>query len=480
MKFENSYAALPEKFFARVSPEQPKDPTLVRFNWQLGEELGMSQADWPAERLAAVFSGREIPAGADPIALAYAGHQFANFVPSLGDGRAVLLGEVIDRHGRRRDIQLKGSGRTPFSRQGDGKSPLGPAIREYIVSEAMHALGIPTTRSLAVVATGETIQRDGPTPAGVVTRVASSHLRIGTFQYFTARRDADAVRQLADYAILRLYPEVRDDENPYLALLEQVVQKQAALIAQWMGVGFVHGVMNTDNITLSGETIDYGPCAFIDHYDPAAVFSSIDLYGRYAYANQPAIAQWNLTRFAECLLPLIDENIERAIVKAQDVVNGFSARYAAAALTIFSRKLGILNEKSSEEIVTEFLDMMAAAKADFTSTFRILAGEKPSGPSPDLTGLLGTDPRIGKWHDRWMAARNLLKVNEALSDVNPVYIPRNHLVEEVIMQAVSGELAPLDELLEAVTNPYRESPKFSRLTQAPESTGTCYRTFCGT
>src|SRR3984885_6195630 len=323
--FSNSYAPLPEPFFARLSPTAGAKPRLITFNASLASELGLDTRALEPDELAAIFAGNVIPPGAEPIAMAYAGHQFGNFVPQLGDGRAILLGEVVDRNGERRDVQLKGAGRTPFSRNGDGRAALGPVLREYLVSESMHALGIPTTRSLAAVLTGERVLREQQLPGAILTRVAASHVRVGTFQYFAARGQDEAIRVLADYVIERLYPEAASSAQPYLALLRAVVERQAALIARWMHIGFIHGVMNTDNMALSGETIDYGPCAFMDSFDPAAVFSSIDSFGRYAYGNQPGILQWNLARLAEALLPLFGDNSEAAVEAATEVLNGFNA-----------------------------------------------------------------------------------------------------------------------------------------------------------
>ena len=328
--FSNSYARLPERFFARLAPTPATKPRLIKFNESLASELGVNAKGLEPDELAAVFAGNVTPPGAEPIAMAYAGHQFGNFVPQLGDGRAILLGEVLDRNGERRDVQLKGAGRTPFSRRGDGRAALGPVLREYLVSEAMHALGIPTTRALAAVSTGEPVYRDRQLPGAVLTRVASSHIRVGTFQYFAARGDLEAVERLSDYVIDRHFPDARDAERPRLALLQAVVERQALLIARWMHVGFIHGVMNTDNTALSGETIDFGPCAFMDSYDPATAFSAIDELGRYAYANQPTIAQWNLARFAETLLPLVDPNPERAVELASEAISAFTSRYQDA------------------------------------------------------------------------------------------------------------------------------------------------------
>src|SRR6187399_3158414 len=370
---QNTYSALPSRFYARVAPAPVKNPQLVVLNSRLAEELGLDPAVLEREG-AAWFSGNTTPEDADPIALAYAGHQFGSFVPQLGDGRAILLGERVRRDGVRRDIQLKGSGRTPFSRNGDGRAALAPMLREYLISEAMHALGVPTTRSLAVVTTGEQVVREDLQPGAVLTRVAASHIRVGTFEYFAVRNDRDAVSQLLDYVITRHDRQARGADVPALAVLEAVAQRQAALIADWMSVGFIHGVMNTDNMAISGETIDYGPCAFMDHYDTHTVFSSIDHGGRYAYGNQPAIAQWNLARFAETLLPLIGPDIERAVQLATAVVKDFVPAFDALLLTRMRRKIGLASERESDvDLVSALLATMQSASADFTLTFRRLA-----------------------------------------------------------------------------------------------------------
>src|SRR6266481_3814571 len=368
--FQNTYAALPANFFARVAPTPVDSPRLIKLNRPLAIHLGLDPDRLNSPEGAEILAGKRIPDGADPIAMAYAGHQFGHFVPQLGDGRAILLGEVIDADGIRRDIQLKGSGPTPFSRRGDGRAALGPVLREYIVSEAMERLGIPTTRSLAAVMTGESVLRETPLPGAVLTRVASSHIRVGTFQYFAARGDTEGVRRLADHVIARHYPQASGTEQPYRALLEGVVARQADLVARWLLVGFIHGVMNTDNTSISGETIDYGPCAFMDHYDPAMVFSSIDEMGRYAYANQPRIALWNLTRLAECLLPLFSDDQEKAIAEAQAILGGVPEKFAGAYQPGLRKKIGLFTERDGDEaLVQDLLDAMAQGtaqgKADF-------------------------------------------------------------------------------------------------------------------
>jgi serine/tyrosine/threonine adenylyltransferase len=369
--FDNSFARELEGFYVPWQMAPVAGPSMVRFNRKLAEELGLDATALDSEEGARLLAGNEAPEGASPLAQAYAGHQFGNFVPQLGDGRALLLGEVIDRHGRRRDIQLKGSGRTPFSRGGDGRAAIGPVLREYLIGEAMHALGIPTTRALAAVMTGEPIYRETVLPGAVLTRVAASHIRVGTFQYFAARGELDKLRRLSDYVIERHYPELQGHATPYLALLEKVSDRQASLVASWMHVGFIHGVMNTDNMTISGETIDYGPCAFMDHYDPATVFSSIDHHGRYCYANQPKIAQWNLARLAETLLPLIDTDDEKAIARATEVLAAFAEHYERYWLAGMRAKLGLVQEEDGDtDLVTSLLNVMQAGRIDWTLTFR--------------------------------------------------------------------------------------------------------------
>src|SRR6201985_3425375 len=389
--FQNTYTALPDGFFARVAPTPVEAPRLIKLNRPLAVRLGLDPDLLESPEGAEILAGKRLPGGAEPIAMAYAGHQFGHFVPQLGDGRAILLGEVIDIDGIRRDIQLKGSGPTPFSRRGDGRAALGPVLREYIVSEAMAALGIPTTRSLAATVTGESVMRETVLPGAVLTRVAASHIRVGTFQYFAARGDTEAVRALADHVINRHYPELAGTEKPYHALLAAVVARQADLVARWLHVGFIHGVMNTDNTSISGETIDYGPCAFMDHYDPAQVFSSIDEMGRYAYANQPRIALWNLTRLAECLLPLFGSEQEQAINEAQEILGAFPEKFSAAYQAGLRAKIGLFTARDGDEaLVQDMLDAMAHGKADFTLTFRRL-GDAAAGDASEVRALF-TEP----------------------------------------------------------------------------------------
>ena len=401
--FDNTYSALPEGFFARVAPTPVVAPRLVKLNRNLAVQLGLDPDRLASSEGVEILAGRRVPEGAAPIAMAYAGHQFGHFVPQLGDGRAILLGEVIDVSGVRRDIQLKGSGPTPFSRRGDGRAALGPVLREYIVSEAMAALGIPTTRSLAAVLTGEQVMREAPLPGAVLTRVASSHIRVGTFQYFAARGETDGVRRLADHVIARHYPETGHSERPYHALLSAIVERQAQLVARWLLVGFIHGVMNTDNCSIAGETIDYGPCAFIDQYDPKAVFSSIDEMGRYAYANQPRIALWNLTRLAECLLPLFSDDQEKAIAEAQEILEHFADIFNRAYQTGLRAKIGLSEERDGHEaLVQDLLDAMAANQADFTLTFRGLC-EAAADPAGDagVRQLFADGEAYDAWARRW-------------------------------------------------------------------------------
>jgi serine/tyrosine/threonine adenylyltransferase len=484
---QNTYSALPSRFYARLAPAPVREPRVVVFNSRLAEELGLDPA--VIEREAATwFSGNRAPDDADPIALAYAGHQFGGFVPALGDGRAILLGERVGRDGARRDIQLKGSGRTPFSRNGDGRAALGPMLREYLISEAMHALGIPTTRSLAVVTTGEQVVREDLLPGAVLTRVAASHIRVGTFEYFAARNDGEAVGQLLDYVITRHYPHARGADVPALAVLEAVAQRQAALIADWMSVGFIHGVMNTDNMAISGETIDYGPCAFMDHYDPNTVFSSIDHGGRYSYGNQPAIAQWNLARFAETLLPLIDPDIGKAVERATAVVKEFMPVFDAQLLARMRRKIGLASEQESDvELISAWLATMKSAGADFTLSFRRLARcvDEPADDA-SLLELFAPPSAIADWLRRWrerLASEPRVAAERAadMRRVNPAFIPRNHRVEAALEAASThGDFGPFHRLLKVLEHPHDEQPGFSEFEHPPAPGERVLRTFCGT
>jgi uncharacterized protein YdiU (UPF0061 family) len=487
--FDNSYARLPERFYARLAPTPVAAPRLVKLNAALARQLGVDPDRLASPEGIAVLAGNAVPALGEPLAMAYAGHQFGHFVPQLGDGRAILLGEVVDRHGVRRDIQLKGSGPTPFSRNGDGRAALGPVLREYVVSEAMHAFGIPTTRSLAAVATGETVRRETPLPGAVLTRVAASHIRVGTFQFFAARGDGEALIRLAEYVIARHYPEAAGTDRPCRTLLDLVAARQAELIAQWLLVGFIHGVMNTDNASIAGETIDYGPCAFMDDYDPAKVLSSIDHHGRYAYANQPRVGQWNLARLAEALLPLLAETQEAAIETANEALGRFSGLFEAAYTKGLRRKLGLVEERPDDRaLAQDLLDRMAAGGADFTSTFRRLCDAAATAEGDAGVRSLFADPAAyDGWAQRWR--RRLADDGEATSEqraaamraVNPAFIPRNHLVEEALSAAVdNGDLEPFETLLAVLSRPYDDQPQHPRHTEPPRPEQVVRATFCGT
>ena len=457
--FDNSYARLPEQFYARHEPDRVATPRIVRVNRDLAALLGLDPDALDADLLA----GNRIPDGAEPLAQAYAGHQFGHFSPRLGDGRAILLGEIVAPDGNRYDIQFKGSGRTPFSRGGDGRAAIGPVLREYLLGEAMHALGIPTTRALAAITTGEMVRRETMLPGAILTRVAASHLRVGTFQFFAAQADPASVRTLADYAIARHYPDLAGD---YRAFLEAVIARQADLIAQWMLVGFIHGVMNTDNMAISGETIDYGPCAFMDHYDPATVFSSIDQAGRYAYGRQPRIAAWNLARLAEALLPLLGLDRDAGVAAAQAALATFGPRFETAYLGGLRRKIGLATEQPGDDDLTQdLLRLMEEANADWTNTFRNLA---------DGIGI------SEEWSARWRARLAQEPAPLDLHADNPLYIPRNHLVEAALTAATAGDYAPFEELLAVITNPYDRRPGLDRFAQPPLPEERVLATFCGT
>ena len=489
--FDNTYARLPERFYARVDPTQVSAPRLVKVNEELARELGLDADALKSEQGVAVLAGNRVASGSEPVAMAYAGHQFGSFVPQLGDGRANLLGEVVGRNGVRYDVQLKGSGRTPFSRGGDGRAALGPVLREYIVSEAIAALGVPTTRALAAVTTGERVFRDTVLPGAVLTRVAASHLRIGTFQYFAARRDNEGVRALADYAIGRHYPEAAQAGQPYRALLEGVIARQARLIAQWMLLGFIHGVMNTDNTSISGETIDYGPCAFMEAYNPATVFSSIDHGGRYAYVNQPRAALWNLARLAEALLPVLAEEAgseETAVAAANEALTAFEPQFEAARGAGLRRKLGLFTEREGDAALAEdLLERMAANRADFTLTFRRLC-DAAAGPEGDAgVRTLFADPGA---YDGWAAEwRRRLEEEPAegqaraaaMRRVNPAFIPRNHLVEAALDAASRRQdFQPFEELLGVILRPFEERPGLERYAMPARPEECVLQTFCGT
>ncbi len=482
--FDNSYTRLPEHFYARMAPTPVAAPSLVRVNTALAESLGLDAAALASPDGVAMLAGNRVPDGAAGVALAYAGHQFGHFTPQLGDGRAWLLGEVVAPDGTRHDIQLKGSGRTPYSRGGDGRAALGPVLREYLVSEAMAAIGVPTTRALAAVLTGEPVYRETTLPGAVLTRVAASHLRVGTFQYFAARGDEAGVRALADYAIARHYPDAATAENPYRALLDAVVARQAHLVARWLLIGFIHGVMNTDNCAITGETIDYGPCAFMDEYDPAKVFSSIDRNARYAYGKQPNIAHWNLCRLAETLLPLLAVEEDAAMTSAQAALAGFAPAFTGAYLGGLRRKIGITTARNGDDDLTQdLLRIMTENKADFTLTFRLLSDATLHADNDSAIRDLFIDrAAFDAWATRWRtrlggdpAARELMRA------VNPAFIPRNHLVEAALAAAVEqGDFAPFEEFLDVVSRPFEDRPEFSRYMQPAPADARVYQTFCGT
>ena len=468
-RFDNSYARLPEVLFARQMPEPVAQPGLIYLNHLLAESMGLDAG--ALENAAEVFAGNKIPSGAQPIAQAYAGHQFGNFT-MLGDGRAILLGEHLTPSGERLDVQLKGSGRTPFSRRGDGRAALGPMLREYIISEAMHALGIPTTRSLAVATTGEMVYRDTALPGAVLTRIAASHIRVGTFEYLAATRNTEALRALAEHTQKRHYPDLSVESHR--ALLEVIIDRQAGLVARWMLVGFIHGVMNTDNMALSGETIDYGPCAFMDTYDPETVFSSIDRQGRYAYGNQPRIAHWNLARLAETFVPLLDDDEAQGVEIAKEILGIFPERFESHWLGGMREKLGLFNAESEDlGLAGELLEIMAREKWDFTNTFRNL---NPAAEAPEL----------GAWQAKWKArlSRQAQPVDEVIARMrksNPAVIPRNHKVEEALAAAVdSGDLRPMHRLLEALANPFEDNPEKQGYRDPAPVGSDPYQTFCGT
>lgn len=484
IQFDNTYARLPERFYARQEATRVPQPKLIRLNVALAAKLGLN-ADWlQSVEGVEMLAGNAIPAGAEPLAQAYAGHQFGGFVPQLGDGRALLLGEVVDASGKRHDLQLKGSGRTPFSRGGDGKSALGPVLREYIVSEAMAAFGVPTTRALAAVASGETVFRpEGHLPGGVFTRVASSHIRVGTFQYFQARRDVEGVRLLADHAIARHYPEAAKAANPYAALLESVATAQADLIAQWMSLGFIHGVMNTDNTAISGETIDYGPCAFVDAFHPQCVFSSIDAYGRYAWANQPNVGLWNVTRLAEALLPLLNEVESEAIAVAEAVLARYPARFESQYAARFRAKLG-LPDDAPAALIEECLELLAAEKADFTIFFRELTLVAAGGDTQKLAAMFPASERFEKWLAQWMEKwRTEARPPERLAMMraaNPILIPRNHRIEQAIQAGYVGDFSLFHRLVDALAEPFAERAEYADLEAPPRPDEVVQQTFCGT
>ncbi|ETI68954.1 protein adenylyltransferase SelO [Neobacillus vireti] len=478
--FDNSYSRLPKSFFSSVNPTAVSSPKLIIFNHPLAASLGLNEEALQCDDGAAVFAGNRIPEGASPLAQAYAGHQFGHFT-MLGDGRAILLGEQITPKGNRVDIQLKGPGRTPYSRGGDGRAALGPMLREYIISEAMHALGIPTTRGLAVVTTGESVIRETELPGAILTRVAASHLRVATFQYVAKWGTVEELRVLADYTLKRHFPDLEANESRYLSLLQEVIKRQAMLIAKWQLVGFIHGVMNTDNMAISGETIDYGPCAFMDEYDPETVFSSIDRHGRYAYGNQPYIGGWNLARFAESLLPLLHEDQEQAVKLAQDAISDYMVQYKSNWLSGMRAKLGIFNEEAADEALFEnLLTMMQKYHADYTNTFRALTFEKYE----DMA--LFRTPEFAQWNEQWQARKerqeeSKASSNQLMQNSNPAVIPRNHRVEEALEAAVQhGDYSLMEKLLEVLSSPFAHTSEQAAYSTLPAPSTQPYRTFCGT
>jgi uncharacterized protein YdiU (UPF0061 family) len=474
-----TYTTLPSSLFSKLSPTPVSEPKLIIYNQNLADELGLDLGNISEKESTDFLSGNRVPEGTTPFAQAYAGHQFGNFTV-LGDGRAIVLGEFLSSAGQRFDLQLKGSGRTPYSRGGDGRAALGPMLREYIISEAMHALGVPTTRSLAVVSTGNTVYRETPLPGAVLSRIASSHIRVGTFEFTSLLEDKTTTEKLLHYLIERHFPEIKEKENQPLALLEAVIYQQAELITHWMRVGFIHGVMNTDNMALSGETIDYGPCAFMDTFDPNTVFSSIDRQGRYAYANQPYIAQWNIARLAESLLALMPGKKEEAIGETEALLNSFEQVYKKKWLAMMRSKLGLADpHKEDEKLITDLLDWMHKTKADFTNTFRDLG-------KPELSeNELFKTESFESWHTRWkerlkQEPKGLDSSLSLMGSVNPAVIPRNHKVEEALTAGEQGDIEPFKHLLQAIERPYEDGDHLLPYQAQPKQTEKVYQTFCGT
>ncbi len=485
-EFDNSFARDLEGFYVEWQAAAAPEPAMVAFNKELAAELGLDASYLSSAEGVGILAGNAVPDGAEPIAMVYAGHQFGGYSPRLGDGRALLVGELLGADGKRFDLHLKGSGRTPFARGGDGKAALGSMLREYLVAEAMHALGVPTTRALSVVTTGESIFREGMVPGAILARIAGSHLRVGTFEFAARLEDKTALTRLADYSIKRHHPAAASSERPYLSLLEAVIDAQAALVARWMLLGFIHGVLNTDNVTISGEGIDYGPCAFMDGYDPKTVFSSIDHAGRYAFGNQPSISIWNLARLAETLLPLIDSDNDAAIESATELLQSFPDRYQGYWLEGMRAKLGLADQATGDdELAAGFTDLLEAHRADYTGSFRALA-DSLRGHDETLQQLLPDDKARGAWLDLWHArldgeGRERSVVADEMDQVNPIYIPRNHLLEAALTAATDGDLEPFNELYEAVTHPFEKRDGLDRYTEAaPDSFGGNYQTFCGT
>ncbi len=478
-QFDNTYLDLPEALYSKLSPVPVTKPEMVILNLPLAIEMGLDFSGMSPDEQAALFAGNVVPDGAEPLAQAYAGHQFGHFT-ILGDGRAIVLGEHVTPSGQRLDVQFKGSGRTPYSRGGDGRAALGPMLREYVISEAMHALKVPTTRSLAVVTTGEQVHRETDLPGAILTRIGSSHLRVGTFQYAVMQQDKGILESLVYYTIERHFPSIKRAANKTLSLLEAVLEKQADLVAHWMRVGFIHGVMNTDNVALSGETIDYGPCAFMDAFDPGTVFSSIDHKGRYAFANQPSITQWNLARFAETLLPILDEDIKHASEIAEQVLRSFGPLYKEKWFSMMRAKLGFTGEREEDEsLVTDLLDWMHGAEADYTNTFRDLTqDEPPQGKPYDDKAFLSWHAR---WRERLAQEENDMEASLALMNAsNPAVIPRNHKVEQALDAATNGDLQPMRDLLAGLENPYEGRTALTPYQSPPKPEEIVRQTFCGT
>jgi len=486
--FNNSFVKLGEKFYAKLNPTPVEQPQIVKLNDGLSNKLGIDLEMLELEDWASIFSGNRILPGSEPLAMVYAGHQFGHLVPQLGDGRAILLGEVIDISSMRNDIQLKGSGITPFSRQGDGRAGLGPVLREYIVSEAMHALGIPTTRSLCAVTTGEQVFRETVLPGAVLTRVASGHVRTGTFQYFALRDDKKAITKLADYVIDRHYPEVKESRNTYLKLLEKVMDRHAQLVTKWLHVGFIHGVMNTDNMALSGETIDYGPCAFMDSFNKTQVFSSIDHSGRYSYGNQPQIVQWNLARLAETLLPLIDKKQESAVEMAKEVIELYSERFKEYWLSGMRRKIGLFSsEQEDEKLIESLLNIMHENEADFTLTFRSLSDTAfDSKNNRKIRNLFKDAGAFDNWSESWLSRLSCESTSpeerlKLMRKVNPAFIPRNHRVEQALNAAIENlDYGPFEKLVDVLSSPYEEIKEKDEFMLPPKPGEHVSQTFCGT
>ena len=488
ISFDNTYVRLPERFYERVKPTPVKLPKLIRLNFKLAQELGIHTEGIPLESWAAIFSGNQILSGSEPIAQAYAGHQFGHFVPQLGDGRAVLLGEVVGSDGKRRDIQLKGSGQTRFSRQGDGRAALGPVMREYIMSEAMHHLGIPTTRSLAMVTTGEKVMRETPLPGAILTRIAASHIRVGTFEYFAARQDKEALKILADYVMGRHYPALQNQPQAYFEMLKATLRAKAELVVNWMRVGFIHGVMNTDNTSVSGETIDYGPCAFMDEYDPATVFSSIDHHGRYAFGNQAVIAAQNMSSLTACLLFLLHEDSAQAMKLAQESANYFESIFQNAWSQAACQKIGLLQAGADDlSLILDYLELMQKNKADHTLAFRYLStavGEKKI--PPQLLAIFNQPQALQGWLNRWnervlKQGRSAQEISREMNTVNPAFIPRNHRVEQAIQAAIQkNDFTVMDRLINVLGQPHEDQPQSDDLMQPPKPEERIAQTFCGT